>query len=398
MAPQRSPSPYAGLKVIEVADDIAGELTGRFLAELGADVLKVEPPEGAPTRHMGPWVDGIADPERSLTFRYYNRNKSSVVLDRSSPDGRRALRGLLRDADVLVSTMRRAELDELGLRPGAAGDEERLIVLSVTPFGLDGPWASYRTSDLVSLAAGGPLITCGYDDHTLPPIRPGGNQAFHTAASFAHLALLLALIDRERTGSGQAVDVSMHDSLAVTVEMANPYWSYSGAVVQRQTCRHAEPVATESTLFRTADGRYLHYRLITVEPKVWKILTDWMRSKGMVGELDAPSYLDPEFRKRRFGSIRNEVAKFFLAFDGMALYREGQARGLPIGIVNAPEDLLDDAHLLERGFFSPVAEHDGVVAQYPGLPYRFSSFDPPPAVAAPRLGVDRAPTTPRGRT
>ena len=113
-------------------------------------------------------------------------------------------------------------------------------MVSITDFGLTGPWADYQSSDLVALATSGLLITSGYDDHSIPPIRPGGNQAYHTAASFAHQAVLLGLLQRQQSGDGGLIDVSIQEAAGVTVELANPYWFYP-----RAWCS-ARPAATRS--------------------------------------------------------------------------------------------------------------------------------------------------------
>jgi crotonobetainyl-CoA:carnitine CoA-transferase CaiB-like acyl-CoA transferase len=379
--------PYQGLRVVEVASDPAGELTGRLLAQMGADVVKVEPPEGAPSRYIGPFIGDVPDPERSLGFWYYNADKRSVVADLTTDEGQQRFDDLVSGADVLVSTLSPPELRRLGLDlDQLVADVPGLIVVSVTPFGLTGPWADRKTSDLVGLAASGLLITSGYDDRSIPPIRPGGDQGFHTAASFAHLAALLALLERQRTGQGGVVDVSMHEALAVSVELANPYWFYPRVLVQRQTCRHAQPTFTQPALFECADGRYVYFALILADQKPWATLVEWLASEGLAVDLEDEAYLDVAHRQSNFGHVQSIVEAFFLLKEADAAYHEGQARGLPIGILNAPEDLLDDEHLLARGFFVPV-EHEGVgPVPYPGAPYRFSSMGPVPTRPAPCLG------------
>lgn len=377
----------AGLKVVEIADDIGGEFTGLLLAQQGAEVVKLEPLEGSPTRRVGPFAKGRVGPETSLNFWFYNSNKKSVATDLATPAGKAALAGLLADADILVTTLQPAALKAAGLDLAALCEaHSRLIVLSVTAFGLTGPWADYKSSDLVALAAGGPLNSCGYDDHSIPPIRPGGNQGYHSAASFAQIGVMLALLERQKTGRGQLLDVSMHEACAVNVELANPYWFYPRVHVHRQTCRHAQPSPTQSALFRCADGRYVYFALILSEPKAWNALVNWMDSKGMAVQLTDPAFSDVAYRQEHFHEVQELVECFFLIQDSHEAYHDGQAAGLPIGVLNAPEDLFDDEHLQARGFFSDV-EHEGVgKVTYPGPIYRFSSFAEAPRTAAPKLG------------
>jgi crotonobetainyl-CoA:carnitine CoA-transferase CaiB-like acyl-CoA transferase len=387
----QTPHPLAGLKVVEVAHDIGGEFTGLLLAKMGAEVVKLEPVEGSPTRRVGPFAKGEAGPDRSLNFWFYNSNKQSVTAELATPAGRAALMSLLADADIFVSTLQPAALKAMDLDLEALSETHpKLIVLSVTPFGLTGPWADYKSSDLVALAAGGPLNSCGYDDHSIPPIRPGGNQGYHSAASFAQIGVMLALLDRQKTGRGQLLDVSMHESCAVNVELANPYWFYPKVNIQRQTCRHAQPSPTQPALFRCADDRYVYFTLVLSEAKSWKALVDWMESKGMAMQLTEPEFADVAYRQERFHEIQDLVECFFLIQDSHEAYHEGQAAGLPIGVLNAPEDLFEDEHLQARGFFEDV-EHEGVGAvAYPGPIYRFSSFGEARRTAAPKLGQHTA--------
>jgi crotonobetainyl-CoA:carnitine CoA-transferase CaiB-like acyl-CoA transferase len=298
-----------------------------------------------------------------------------------------ALYGLLAGADIFISTLQPKALKALGLDLAALIETyPRLIVLSVTAFGLTGPWADYKSSDLVALAAGGPLNSCGYDDHSIPPIRPGGNQAYHTVASFAQIGVMLALLERQKSGLGDLLDISMHEACAVNVELANPFWFYPRVHIHRQTCRHAQPSPTQPALFRCADGRFVYFALILSEPKAWRSLVSWLDEKGMAAMLTDPEYSEIKFRQDNFHLVQEVVECFFLVHDSEQMYKEGQAAGLPIGVLNAPEDLFADEHLQARDFFVEV-EHEGVgKVAYPGPIYRFSSFCEVERKAAPKLG------------
>ncbi|MBI1180676.1 MAG: CoA transferase [Alphaproteobacteria bacterium] len=379
--------PYADLKVVELATDPGGEMTGYLLAGMGADVIKVEPPEGSPTRAVGPWLKGEEGPDDSLAFWYYNSNKRSAVVDYRTKDGMATLEALLAGADIFLCTLQPRALRSAGIDHEALSRRfPNLIVLSVTPFGLTGPWADYKSSELVGLAAGGPLFMCGYDDHAIPPILPGGNQAYHVAASFAHKALLVALIDRQMNGGGQVVDVSMHEGCAVTVELGNPYWFYPKALVERQTCRHAQPVRTQPAIFECADGKWVYFVLVVAEPKPFANLVAWMDSKGMAADLTDEAYQDFAYRQAHYAHVQGVVECFFLVHDAETMFHEGQERELPIAVISAPEELFEDPHNIERGFFVEV-EHEGIgTFKYPGAPYQFSAFTSVPRTRAPKLG------------
>src|SRR5262249_24621820 len=177
VAPNPPPArgPLTGIRVVELADEQA-EYCGLTLAGLGADVVKVEPPDGSPTRRIGPFYQDVAGAERSLFFWQYNRGKRSIVLDLNEPGDRGRFRGLVAGADVLLESTPRGELDGHGLGAGALGQEHpALVVARVTPFGDAGPWAGFKGSDLVHLALGGVMMNCGYDPapggaYDLPPI------------------------------------------------------------------------------------------------------------------------------------------------------------------------------------------------------------------------------------
>lgn len=383
-----SAHPYQGLRIVEIADQVGGEYLGRLFAELGADVVKLEPPSGSATRWVGPFAGGVEGPETSLTFWLYNTNKKSVVVDLGAGDAHGTLAPFLDGADMLIVTFQPARLAALGLDlDRLSADFPQLVVVSMTPYGLTGPWADYRSSDLIALAAGGPLHMCGYDDHSIPPIMPGGPQAHHTAAAFAQIGTLAALIERQTTGKGQVLDVSMHSANALNTELGNPFWLYNRVPVLRQTCRHAQPVMTQSAMYECGDGSYVYYTLILADQHSWKILVAWMEEMGMAAMLTEPAYDDVLHRQANMGQIQALVESFFLIQNGHDAYLEGQRRGLPIGIVNAPEELLEDEHLKARGFFVPVdteSAHGTVL--YPGESCRYSAFGQVARRRAPRLG------------
>jgi crotonobetainyl-CoA:carnitine CoA-transferase CaiB-like acyl-CoA transferase len=374
---------YSGLRVVEIADGTQAEIVGKLLADQGADVIKVEPSEGVANRRVGPFEGEATDPDSSLTFWTYNTGKRSVVL----PDDGHATRDeLIAGADVLITSDGPRALAAAGLDLHALVERHPgLIALSVSPHGLTGPWADRPSSDLVALAVGGILMSCGYDDHSIPPIRPGGNQAFQVAASFGHTALLLALLERQATGRGQLVDVSMHEAIAVSGELANPYWFYPRVLLQRQTCRHAQPTPTQPALFTCADGVQVYFALILSDARTWTTLVAWLDTLGLALDLGDEAYLSLAHRQENFAYIQGILESFFLMQDSATVYREGQSRGLPLGPVLAPEDLLDDPHLVERGFFEPVRLPSQREALFPGSPWRFSYGTGGPGTP-PRLG------------
>jgi len=199
-----------GVRVVELASEF-GAFAGRALADLGADVVLVEPPGGHPTRRHAPFAGDVEDPERSLFFWHYNTSKRGVVLDLDERRGADAFRRLVAGADLVVEAEPPGRLAELGLdHTDLRAAHPALVWVAITPFGRDNPRAAEPATDLTVLAGGGPVWNCGYDDHTIPPVRGGGNQGLHTACVWAVMGALTALLARDVTGEGQFVDVSMH--------------------------------------------------------------------------------------------------------------------------------------------------------------------------------------------
>ncbi len=177
----------------------------------------------------------------------------------------------------------------------------------------------------------------------------------------------------------------MHDALSVGGELMNPQWTYTGTLLYRQTCRTAMPTLTQPTLFRCLDG-YVYYLFIIAELKHWQNLVAWIDSNGLAGDLKDPRYLDLTVRQQSVDHIQGIIEAFFLMHSAEHMYREGQKFSMPVGILNAPEDLLVDPHFKERGFFVGV-EHSGIgEVLYPGEISRYSAFGRVERRAAPNLG------------
>jgi crotonobetainyl-CoA:carnitine CoA-transferase CaiB-like acyl-CoA transferase len=215
------PGMLAGLRVIEVADERA-EYTGLLLAGLGAEVIKIEPPEGNATRRIGPFMEDRPGSERSLFFWNYNRNKKSIVLDLQEPAAVEHLLRLLGGADVLLDSSCGRLNAALGLDAAALGARfPQLVTARMTPFGDDGPWKDFKGSDLIHLALGGPMMNCGYDpdpnfEYDTPPIAPQIWHAYHIAGEQMATGIIAALIHRERSGEGQDVSLAIHEAVSAT--------------------------------------------------------------------------------------------------------------------------------------------------------------------------------------
>lgn len=384
--------PLAGVRVLEVDGGLA-QFAGKLLADAGADVIKVEPPGGSPARRQGPFYRDRPQVDGSLHFWHYNTSKRSVTLDLADPDGAALLVDLARDAAAVLDGLGRGVMDGYGLgweRLSAANPS--LVYCLVTPFGPDGPWAGHRASDLVQLAAGGVMASCGYDDaDDTTPIAPSGGQAAHMAGMMAAMGTLAALVHRSATGVGQFVDVAAHDAIAVSTEMAIPFWAYHRKEVRRHTSRHAMPQDTPPWTHRCADGKYLHALPLYIDDRRFAALVEWFDGEGLAEDLGAERYRTEAGRVDEMFHIVGVIGRFCARHTAEEMFREAQARRLPWAPVNSPDELYDEPHLTEdRGAIVPVV-HEELGERFgdAALPYRFTTT-PDGIRRAPRLGEHNA--------
>jgi len=352
-----------GIRVIELADEQA-EYCGLTLAGLGADVIKVEPPGGSPTRRIGPFYQDREDPEGSLFFWQYNRGKRSIVLDLHQPGDRQRFHALVAGADVLLESTPRGELDGLGLGADALMKEfPALIVARVSPFGDSGPWADFKASDLIHLALGGVMMNCGYDPapggaYDLPPIAPQMWHAYHVAGEQLAFTIIAALLYRFRTGMGQKLSCAVHEAVAKSTEVDLMTWVMRRSLVQRQTCRHArEGVTPHPSIVHTKDGRWVMANLGT-RPGETKQLVALLEKYGMDAGLDPDSGAAPTSGRYVPGTgpstakrdlPMEAVQRFVRAFTYENVpWREAQEAGMLWAPLRKPHENALDPHWLKR--------------------------------------------------
>ena len=396
-------SALRGLRVVELAREPIA-LAGKLLADMGADVILVEPPGGDPSRNYPPFVDDDPSGEdRSLYWWHYHTSKRGVVIDLDDERGRERFRSLVATADVLLEAEPRNRLQDLGLDYDdlKAGNAD-LIHVAVTPYGRHDPKSDLPYTDLTIMAASGPPWSCGYDDHSLPPIR-GPLQGYQTAAHFAAMSALTALLHRTVSGRGQFIDVSMTAASNVTTEAASYSWLVAKRTVQRQTGRHASASPSGETQQRCADGRYANTGVPPRQPKEFAALCAWLKELGLDSELPEAVFLEMgarwegPFELSKIGSDDEITAIFGAGRQGLRLIASRvpaqdfffgcQRAGLAVGVVNAPEEAFEDEHFKARGFQVPVVHEDiGRTVVYPGAPYAFHGSPWAISRRAPKLG------------
>ena len=380
--------PAAALDDIRVLDLTAqlGQYAGKLIADLGANVIRVEPPAGSRARTVPPFYHDDPDENRSLDFWYFNTSKRSLTLNLYSEDGQEILRRLLATADVLIESFPPAEARTL-----IPSEEElreinpRLIHCSITGFGTWGPHADYAATDLVGVAMSGILTLAGYPDRG--PTMPPGNQGYISAAIQAAQGILAALVQRDRSGHGQHVEVSMQEALSLSQETAMQFWDMRRELRKRVgEARLLPGVGT----YPCKDGHV--YMMVGVAGfgAGWPVLSQWLAEEGMAEDLLEEEWqqvlsaadlrnitalmTQPEKlaeRQAQLAHVNEVLSAFLLTKTKQELYEEGQRRRLLVGPVNSARDLVENTQLNAREWYQrvPHSELDDTVT-YPGPPFR----------------------------
>ena len=392
-----------GIRVIELAHERTA-FAGKLLADMGADVILVEPPEGTLARLFPPFVDDVPGIERSLHFWHYNTSKRGVTLSLDDAADRTALTTLLASADVLLESEPIRRLAHLGIDyPVLVRTNQRLIHVAVTPYGRAEPLSDLPETDLTLMASSGPVWSCGYDDHALPPVRCWGFQGYQTACHFAVMSVFTALLSRGATGEGQFIDVSISAALNVTTEGATYNWLVEKSTLQRQTGRHASIRPTGETQMRCADGRWVNTGVPPRFPTEFAKLLAWLRVLKLDELFPETVFLEMgaswegPFDLSRIGIDDTITAIFTAGREGLQLiartvdaqdFFEGcQRAGLAVGVINSPEEAFENHHFKARGMHVPVLHEDiGRTVVYPGAPFSLPKAPWRISRRPPRLG------------
>jgi len=364
-------NPLDGIRVIDMADE-KGALCGRVLADLGADVILVEPPGGSAARKAPP----LAPDGTSLSFAFRNAGKRSVVADILTAGGRADLDRLLATADVWVESCAPGHLAQQGLDPVAVlAAHPSLVLTSITDFGQSGPHAGFLGSDLIGYAMGGMLYRAGAAHR--PPIVAPGQQAYDTAAVTAACATMTALLQRRRTGLGQWLDISVQEATANIADWSVPLYSVMGFYTHREG-------AGMYPVYRCADG---WVRLIVLTAKHWRALRAWM---GEPPELQDPIY--DEFLQRLMNrpAIEPVIQGFFAPQKKIDAAAAAQEHGIPATPVLEPGEAIDNPHARARGTFVDMELIPGRRVRVPSGFYEWDGVRVGPRRPAPNVGEHAA--------
>ena len=374
----------SGLKVLDLGQGISAPFCAKMFADLGAQVIKVEPPGGDVARRMGPFPGDVPDSEKSGIFLALNTNKLGVTLNLEAETGRGILLQLAQQADLLVENFPPSFLPGLGLdfetfHQGNAN----LVLTSVTPFGQTGPWADYRASNLVicnlsghSREHPGPVD----DLESQPPLQLAAHQAEFIAGLSAATASLLALNRRRVQGEGCHVDVSGMESLAVLPQTSLANFSL-GQVVKGRS-KHEYGRQSLLALLPCRDG------YVGISPRQQD---QWMR---MVELMDAPDWAnEPKFATRdsrleNWNDLEPLLAAWTRRLGKEDVYRRCQSAHIPSFPMNTAADLFQSEQFKARGFFTRANHPVAGKLSYPGWPFQLGSGQRVELSPAPLLGQD----------
>jgi crotonobetainyl-CoA:carnitine CoA-transferase CaiB-like acyl-CoA transferase len=380
---KQTPSPFAAIKVVECGEGISAAFGAKMIADIGAEVIKIEPPGGDLTRRRGPFPNDQPDPEKSGIFIYLNANKRSVVADLKTAEGRELLGRLLEGADILIHNVPPAERAAQGLDSAAlCAKYPKLIVTSISKFGDSGPYANYKGFELTASNAGGwANLSPGASPYPdLPPLKCFGSQCDFQGGAHAAFTSMAAWLYRLKSGRGQAIDVSEQEVIAAMLEMNLVHYTYAG----REASRLGQRLLGPWFIADCADGKIF---VLAVEEDQWKRLVELMGN---------PEWANDELFKDRLSRGANMDALKALMSDWIAgwkaqdLYQAAQKNRIPFAPINTMKDLYDNPHLEVRDFFVELDQPGVGKITVPGMPSRYGATKWSLRRPAPRLGEHNA--------
>ncbi len=388
----------AGYRVLDLTDE-KGQFCGKLLGDLGADVIKIEPPEGDAARNRGPFYKDMPDPEKSLHWFFTNLNKRSITLDIETADGRAIFEQLLQGADFVVESFAPGYMNQMGL-----GYEElerikpSIILTSITPFGQKGPYAHFRTTDLVGVSMGGLVRLFGENDG--PPVRFSAPQFYYLGSIHGAMGTMIAHYHRELTGEGQYVDVSCQQATVLANRISvetfdllkiNPRGAGPNTPVPRPT--PPGPVSIP-IVKKCRDGHVIAFIMGGSQAgfvKSSRALVEWANQEGMALELK-----DFEWEKMdgstisqaEINTIHDIIDQFLLTRTKTELMTKAVEREILLIPVNTTRDLAESPQLSHRGFWKEI-EHPELKdrLKYPTWPVQWTGMPPyQPQCRAPLVG------------
>jgi crotonobetainyl-CoA:carnitine CoA-transferase CaiB-like acyl-CoA transferase len=345
-------------RALDLTDE-NGFLCGKILADLGADVIKIEKPGGDDAHHLGPFWADIPEPEKSLYWFAYNSNKRGITLDITSQDGNQIFCELVKKSDFIIESFQPRYLKDIGLDyEMLKGINKGIILTSITAFGQSGVYRDYKATDLIAMSMAG--LTNQTGDPDRPPLQMSIPQAGLLASADAAVGTMIAYYHRERTGMGQWVDVSMQQSAAWFLANLIPALELNGNIIKRSGIyRLGNTNTVQRQVWDCKDGHVFYFMLGgKVGAKTFQELVKWMDSEGMATEF----LLNMNWDNLDMGNaiqetvdqISKPIEKFFLTHTREEIARESNIRHMSICPLSNIKDLLSDKQLESRNFWIQI--------------------------------------------
>ena len=370
----------ADVKIVELGELVGAPYASKLMADMGAEVIKIERPRvGDRARTRGPFPKDDPHPEKSGLFLYLNTNKLGVTLDIATAEGFEIFEKLIAGADILIHNVIPPEMDRVGLTYDRLRKiNPKLIMTSITPWGLEGPYRNWRAEDLTIWAAGGVCVLNGggpeYPD--LPPLKTFGLQSGYQGGIHSAVATIGALFARLRDGEGQHIDAPMQEAIASQLEMTLEYWPYAKMLATRLGQKPIQPVET----FLCKDG-YIY--ICCIEERQWQNFVHLMGDPEWAGE---EIFADRLVRAANWDALKIFLAEYISQQTVLDLYKKAQARRIPFAPVSTMGALLSNEHLNARGFFVEIAQPAAGTHKYPGAPLKYEKTPWEIRMPAPALG------------
>jgi len=368
-----------GTKVLEYGNSISGPFCAKILADLGAEVIKIEEPCGGDTsRKEEPFFNDNPGIENSGLFQYLNMNKLGITLNPKTATGKKIFKELLKNADIFVENNSPRKMKELELTYNFVKEiNPRIVMTSITPFGQTGPYKNYKGGELVITHMGVVgYISTREGDVSKEPIKYPAHLFSFQAGLSAATASLGALYHQTVTGSGVQLDVSEQESVIQNLNAATARYSYVKQIVSRTDVLSVAP----SHILPCKDG-YIYNAL--VEEHQWRRFVEVM---GHPDWADNQLFKDAPTRAEYWDALKPLLIEWTMQYTVEEIYRGCQEKGIPIGPVRTADQVLADRQMIERGFFVDVEHQVTGRLKYPGVPYRFSEIQRESPSAAPLLG------------
>lgn len=372
----------AGIRVVECGEGVAAAFAAKLLALLGAEVIKVEPPQGDITRRRGPFFDGVRDPNLSGLFLYLNADKHGITLDLHDAAGRARLDGVLARVDILIHNVAPGERAAIRMDGAAVHQAHpQLVITAISPFGERGPYAHYRAYELTAAHASGmPATGPGASPFPdLPPLKLFGHQAEFQSGVYTALTALAAHFHRiTNNGAGQSIDISEQESLAAMSESTLIHYTYNG----KQASRLGRYGFGPRTVVPCADG-WIH--MVFLEEAQWERLVELLGNPDWARE---EIFKDRYLRGANSDALEPMLSELTRQWKTRDLFLAAQAKRIPVAPLNRASEVYADPQLRSRDFFAPLpmpAETKRTV-DAPTAPFKSSGMTFRLRRAAPQLG------------